>query len=324
MPVRVRISSDEPVDMEIVWKSKRARPAEGQGQTVAGCGQSATGSGQSAGSAAELRKSAGSAGSAAGSGQSAAGSEQSAAGSEADLCRPVGAGFIVAGEAHELGWVGLSTHHERVKLAKLGSVWAGRVVVATCMSLTVDMFDDRMQQSFTLFKGPELLLLPSMTRGIWFAKVEFGRWVGQGLKPFGSVGRLLSLKPISRARWDTMWQNNFTPSSIPRAEGAFYDKLPKKCWPIVVVWCWEGPAARCMNMDGDQALNLYKGDNFQDVRQPKGRFLVARLVFTYWEVVQDGGEHTSGRLLEITVLGHTKLGDGCTSLPAPFLDSDVE
>jgi len=317
MPVRVRVSSDEPVDVEIVWnrKSKRVRQAERPGQSAAGSGAVGEGvvrTGQPGGHE-----------SAAGSGPASEvslqagrqGGRQSAtrtgpvilhAGRQGGLqlatrMGPVGGGFVLAGKPFEIGWVGLSTHHLNVKLAQLGSVCVGHGIVTSLMNSTVDLFDERMQNYFGLFMGPVLSPPTATEHGIWLAKVEFSPWVGRGFRPFGTLGRLKSLELVGKANWRTQLETNATLISTTR-----FRAMHEFAWDNVVVVGWEGNVARCMSMDGTRVHAVYKGFDFEEVSERQDWLMLANLEFMYWDSEAEV-RGTDGRLLKITVLGHTQL-----------------
>ena len=64
---------------------------------------------------------------------------------------------------------------------------------------------------------------------------------------------------------------------------------------------------------------FYKGSDFANIRPVERKFMVCKLVVTYWEGGEDlvDSRGTKGRVLAVEVLGHTSLvpdwGDRGTS-----------
>ena len=160
MPARVRITSEEPFDVEIAWGS---RP---RGRSVRVCSDGlvsmeiALGSKRARSTSRSGSRPPGRDDRPLGRSRrppihdAACESEPSENGSEASPSPFLGS--RVLGEADALGWHDLSTHWGGGQLAAMGPVWACQVVVTSCLNFTMDLFDEEWQTSITVFRGPEV------------------------------------------------------------------------------------------------------------------------------------------------------------------------
>ena len=115
---------------------------------------------------------------------------------------------------------------------------------------------------------------------MWVAKIKFSRWVGPGLKPFDTFGRLLHVEPLYWVRWDAEWLRAAVSASIGRDSAS--EELIKSEW-LGVVLGWSGTIVRCVTLCG-QHLSFFHADDeafseIEDIRVEPGQFLLANLEF---------------------------------------------
>ena len=178
-------------------------------------------------------------------------------------------------------------------MADMGPVWSCRVLVRSSSCNTMDFFDEEWQTKFRLFKGPEMCTASSSNGELRVANIKFGRWVGSGLKPFDSFGRLLHVQPLCQVMWDT--SNCVSPTRSGVSE---------LLW---VVSGWSGTMVRCITLCGQHLLLLH-ARGFAEIRYIRvepGQFLLANLEFIEFE--RSTGPYILGMLRKIQVLGHVKL-----------------
>ena len=297
--VRIHFSSEEPGNLSITWRPriKRARLGEGPHRRGEGEGRSAA---DSEDEASKLTRSA------AGSDRSAAGPGRSA----------VLAPMPLVADAPELrpvsepddGWAGLSTHFCNMRLAKLGSMWGGLVVACNPHNEALDIFANNMRSHFTLWAGPEFAGPTPALGGFWLAKVAFGRWVGDGFRPFDTFGRLKSLQVMARAYWRTTWVGGGAfPVGVSHVLPELDDNNVREAWDYAVACKWSGDMALFVSMAGERAEVFYKGSDFAHIQPEDDKLMVCDLILTYWANDEPRVHGTVGRMLKITVIGHTEL-----------------
>ena len=205
-----------------------------------------------------------------------------------------------------------STRYCSMKLPKFGSMWSGVAVVSNWHDAALDVFTDNLRVHFTLWAGPEFKNRVPVLRGFWMCKVAFGRWVGDGFRPFETVGRLKSLKVMAKADWNSQWYTSPDGGPNPRGQVSWLPEWREgesetETWGCAIAVKWEGEVAMFVSMEGHRVEAFYKGSDFGDIQSEEGKYLVCKVTTSFWEHNEPRLFASMGRLIAIEVLGQTEM-----------------